>query len=256
MGQNFMVSDPELCFIAEALGPREGETVLEIGPGLGFLTRALLEKGARVIGVEVDRLLAKHLREYFKDKPLTVIEKDILELNIKKDLAVQKPIWVAGNIPYNITSPILEWLISQRHLVSGAVLTIQWEVAQRMASTPGTKSWGPLSIFVQVYSKIEILRKISKASFFPAPKVDSAVARLSLSREPLLPIKDEENFFAVVRRSFQKRRKTILNSLLDKDSEPFSRESLTKALGEAAINPIRRPETLTIPEWIKLTGLL
>lgn len=256
LGQNFMVSEHELRFIRDSVSAKEGDTVLEIGPGLGFLTRTLLEKGAEVVAVEKDRLLASRLRERFKDKPLTVIEKDILELRIEKDLGVKKPIWVAGNIPYNITSPILEWLISQRHLVSEAVLTVQWEVALRLSAQPGTKSWGPLSVFVQVYSKVSVLKKISKAAFFPSPKVDSAVVKLVFPEVPLFPIADEEKFFSVVRRSFQKRRKTILNSLVDTKVPKFSKESIAETLQKAGINPLRRPETLTIPEWIALVDAL
>ncbi len=256
LGQNFMVSSQELSFISDALSLKEGEKVLEIGPGLGFLTRALLERGAHVIAVEKDRLLARRLSAEFPASALQVVEKDILKYGLAEDLGLREPIKVAGNIPYNITSPILEWLIDQRHLVSQVVLTTQWEVAQRLTAHPGTKIWGALSIFVQVYAQVSILKKISKANFFPVPKVDSAVVNLNFAKEPLFVIPNEEHFFFLVRRAFQKRRKTILNALADDDLKALAKEPLTLALQKAGINPIRRPETLSIPEWAHLSQLL
>ena len=256
MGQNFMVEGRELSFIADALCLKDKEKVLEIGPGLGFLTRALLEKGADVIAVEKDRRLAGYLRGCYAGKSLKIIESDVLDLDLNREFDAQSPIKVIGNIPYNITSPILEWLITQRKCVSEAVLTMQWEVAQRLSAHPGTKTWGSLSLFLQVYSEVNVLRKISRSHFFPVPKVDSAVVRLTFFKEPKYPIMDERIFFELVHRAFQKRRKTILNALAVEDSKQFSKEVLAATLKRAGIDPIRRPETLTIPEWVALSDLV
>ncbi|MBI4432933.1 MAG: ribosomal RNA small subunit methyltransferase A [Candidatus Omnitrophica bacterium] len=253
MGQNFMVDRDTFCFIADALEVKKGEVVLEIGPGLGFLTRELTARQAKVIAVEKDARMAVSVdsRLCGNDK-VKMIQKDILAVDLEKDLGIAQPIKIAGNIPYNITSPILEWLIEQRKHVSQTVLTVQWEVAQRLSAQPGTKIWGAISIFTQVYAEIEILRKVGKAYFFPSPKVDSAVIRLRFSPRPRFEIGDQQNFFKIVRRAFQKRRKTVLNALEDAAVPGFEKEALKKALLRADIDPGRRPETLTIPEWARL----
>ena len=256
LGQNFMVSENELSFIADAAGLEPGDTALEIGPGLGFLTRFLLEKKARVLAVEKDKLYARFLRDHFKKDDFFLLEGDILKINLKKDLEISSPIKVVGNIPYNITSPILEWLRGQRSLVSSAVLTTQKELAERLAAQPGNKSWGSLSVFLQVYADVTFLRKIGPGSFYPSPKVDSAVIRLEFLKAARFSITDETLFFKLVRRAFQKRRKMILNALSDETDQKLSKASLSEALTRSHIDFTRRPETLTIAEWAKLCEIL
>lgn len=246
LAQHFMVNEKALSLIVSALEIKEGEMVLEIGPGLGFLTRRLLAGGAKVLAVEKDWLLAEYLSSDFQ-----VIQKDILKLDLSKDLNWVEPVKVAGNIPYNITSPILEWLIGQRRLVSAAVLTVQKEVAERLTAAPGTKAWGPLSVFVQFHSRVSLVGKIGKADFYPPPKVDSAVVKIAFEREPRFNV-NADAFFPLVRSAFQKRRKTLLNALA---SEALPKPLLLAAFGKAGIDPIRRPETLSIQEWVTLTHL-
>ncbi len=255
-GQNFMVSVEALTAITDALKIVPGETVLEIGPGLGFLTRNLLSKACRVIAVEYDPLMIQHLQSMFSEKKPELFQADFLKFDFKKELSLTEPVKVAGNIPYNITSPILERLIEQREWVSEAVLTVQKEVAQRLASKPGTKQWSALSIFAQVYAKVEVVGTIGKESFFPAPKVDSAIVKFVFSREPLVAVKDSELFFQIVRKAFQKRRKTILNALADESSRMFAKALVGNALRRAEIDPIRRPETLSLEEWALLSDQL
>ncbi len=256
MGQNFMVNDSVLSFIKGALCLKEGDRVLEIGPGLGFLTRHLLENGNEVLAVEKDILFTKHLEDTFKGRPLGIFQNDILKLNLKRDLNVEEPLKIAGNIPYNITSPILEWLILQKPLVSEAVLTVQREVAERLTARPGNKTWGSLSVFVQFHAKVDFMKVIPKTSFYPVPKVDSAVVRLEFPLKPIYPVRNEAFFSALVRRAFQKRRKTILNALLNPKEEKFKKSYLIKTLEQTCIDPIRRPETLSIPEWVALSESL
>jgi len=251
-----MTREENLEAIAEALELREGDVVFEIGPGLGFLTRCLLKHQWRVIAVEKDAKFAKYLKEAFKDEPLHVIESDILQLDLKKAPFLKSPVKITGNIPYHITSPLLEWLILQRALVSGAVLTVQWEVALRLMAKPGTKQWGALSIFVQVYARVELVKKIHKSHFYPAPSVDSAVVKLTFSDTSFYSIQNEEVFFGLVRRAFQKRRKTLLNSLKEDENEKRSKQALLSAFEKVGIDPSRRPETLSIPEWAALADIL
>ncbi len=254
LGQNFMVREEELGFIADALAIEEGETVLEIGPGLGFLTRLLLNKKAQVLAVEKDALYAVFLLKHFAGRPLRLAEKDVLKLDLEKDFGVDAPIKVAGNIPYNITTPILEWLINNRRLIITVVLTVQWELARRLAAEPGGKDWGSLSVFLRLYADVRLLKKISRESFFPSPQVDSAVLRLDFLKAPRFELKDERLFFALVRRSFQKRRKTLLNALTDEATEQFSKPSLGLTLKSAGLDTRRRPETLSLEEWARLSS--
>jgi len=251
-----MVEEKNFEAIGEALSLRAGDVVLEIGPGLGFLTRDLLKRQAQVIAVEKDPAFVSYLKNSFKDQPLRVIESDILKVDLKKDLHFKEPVKVIGNIPYHITSPLLEWLILQRSVISEAILTVQWEVASRLTAKPGTKQWGALSIFVQVYARVELVKKIHKSHFYPAPSVDSAVVKLTFSEKPFYPIQDEEVFFRLVRRAFQKRRKTLLNSLKEDENQTRSKPVLLSAFEKVGIDPNRRPETLSIPEWAALADIL
>ncbi len=254
LGQNFMVDEGALEFIANALAFKKEEPVIEIGPGLGFLTRFLLNHGASVTAVEKDPAYADFLRNFFKHKKFRLVEADVLKTRIADLAPADIPVKVCGNIPYNITSPILEWLILQKTAVSQAVLTVQWEVAERLKAVPGTKEWGPLSIFLQYHADVETLKKIGAGAFSPAPKVDSAVIRVVFPRIPKYAVSDEALFFRLVRRSFQKRRKTLLNSLADDADGRFSKAGLARVFEQANIASSRRPETLTLPEWTILTS--
>ena len=252
--QNFMIDAAALAAIADAAVVNNSSAVaLEIGPGLGFLTRELLSRGLRVLAVEKDRIFAKYLGERFKGPNFQVLEKDILEVSPKEDLGLRQPVTVVANIPYNITSSVLEWLIVQRAYVSRAMLTMQWEVAQRLRAVPATKEWGSLSLFIQTYAEVRIVRKIPKKSFFPAPKVDSAVVELIFSKTPRFFVRDKALFFKIVRRSFQKRRKTALNALADQECP---KALLEEAFRRAGLSSTRRAETFTIPEWALLSDAL
>ena len=253
LGQNFMVDEGVLEFIANSMDFKKGEPVIEIGPGLGFLTRFLLSHGATVTAVEKDPAYVGFLIPYFKHKKFRVVQSDILKTKLL-ELGLGGPVKVCGNIPYNITSPILEWLISQKDLVSMVVLTVQWEVAERLEAQPGSKTWGALSVFLQYHARIETLKRIKSASFSPAPKVDSAVIRLTFLKNPSHPVKNEETFFFLVRRAFQKRRKTLLNALESESDEKFSKRNLEAVLRTISIDPQRRPETLALEEWAILAN--
>ena len=250
-GQHFMTSEEDLRFIAESLGAKAGETVLEIGPGLGALTAALLEKGLFVKAVEKDNSLAEHLKSFFKDAALEIFGKDILSFDLARDLGLSSPVSVAGNIPYNITSPILFWLVEQRALVKTAVLTTQYEVAERVCGKPGHEGWGAVSVSLQAYAEVTFLRKIPRSHFYPAPKVDSAVLRLDFLPKPRFEAADKDLFHEIVSRAFQKRRKTLLNAL-ENEGRGHGKERLGKVFSASDIDPKRRPETLSVSEWVLL----
>lgn len=252
-GQNFMIDPLALETIADAASMGCPSSVLEIGPGLGFLTRELLKKDLNVLAVEKDRNFVKYLAERFRGSKFTVLEKDVLETDLKTDVGVKEPLNACGNIPYNITSPIVEWLIGQRALVRRAVLSMQVEVADRLSARAGTTEWGALSIFVQTHAKVRIVRKVPKTSFFPEPKVDSAVVELTFLDDILFCARDQSLFFRLVRKAFQKRRKTALNALADEANVSFSKKNLSDAFLRAGIDSSRRAETFTIPDWARLS---
>ena len=256
LGQNFMINDAVLSFIADAVQPDEEDVVLEIGPGLGFLTRHLVNSGARVLAVEQDKAYAAFLKNYFKGRKFDLIEKDILKTDFTGDFQLSTPVKVIGNIPYNITTPILEWLIQNRSQVTSAVLTTQFELAERLNAEPGTKTWGSISIFLQLYADVAFLKKIGPSAFYPSPRVDSAVIRIRFLDKPRYPISDETRFFELVHKAFQKRRKTILNALADERDYALQKDALSGSLKSCSIDAKRRPETLSVEEWAKLSEKL
>ena len=250
-----MTHEDDLRFIAQSVSAQAGERVLEIGPGLGALTSALLEIGLQVAAVEKDRALAAHLEKQFSGAPLEILCRDILTVDLARDLGVTSPIAVSGNIPYNITSPILFWLVEQRARVKSAVLTTQLEVAQRVAGKPGHEGWGAVSVSLGAYADVHFLRKIPSSHFYPPPKVDSAVIRVDFLPKPRYDADCRELFHALVARAFRKRRKTLLNAL-EEEKTGHTKARLSEAFSGAGIDPKRRPETLEIAEWVLLARLL
>ncbi len=251
--QNFLVNLKAAKRIVDYLDLKQNEKVLEIGPGKGVLTQFLLEKAKIVYGVELDRNLCKYLEEKFKDyENLEVINQDILKFNLKK-ITGEDRLKVIGNIPYQITRPIFEYLIQNREFIDFAILTVQKEVAKRICAKPGTPDWSPLSIGIQLFSNPEILFTLRPNSFFPAPKVDSAVIRVRFLLRPKVEV--EFPFFTdLVKAVFSQRRKTLLNSL--SKSLDLNKDELQTILKDAEIDSKRRGETLNLEELGKLAKII
>ncbi len=257
LGQHFLVDPKALARMAAALGPASDDRVLEIGAGLGALTEALLETGARITAVERDPRFVKVLADRFKEASnLEVVQSDILQLKLA-DYAPAGPhsLLIAGNIPYSITSLILEYLLRQRIWVRRAVLTVQKEVAQRIIAGPGTKAYSSISLLVQVAFKPSIVFSIHPNAFYPQPQVTSAVLRLDPLPEPVVPPAEEEQVLKLVRLLFTHRRKTLLNALCI-PGVGLPREEVTKRLQKSRIDPIRRPETFSLTEIVALCRIL
>ena len=252
--QNFLVNLKASKRIVDYLELKSDEKVLEIGPGKGVLTQFLLEKAKRVYGVELDRNLCKYLEEKFKDKEnIVIINQDILKFNLYKIVDKGEKLKVIGNIPYQITTPIFEYLIQNREFIDFATLTVQKEVAKRICAKPGTPDWSPLSIGIQLFSNPEILFTLKPNSFFPAPKVDSAVIRAKFLLKPKVDM--EFPFFTdLVKAVFSQRRKTLLNSLSKTLS--LNKDELKAILKEAEIDPKRRGETLSLKELGRLAKII
>ena len=245
--QTFLIQPGAIAQIADAVA-KLGQEVVELGPGLGALTYALLARGCRVSAVELDRDMVHVLtREYGDEERLRVVEADAAEFDLRGHAVTQgSKLVVTGNLPYQATGAILRRVVDDRDAVLGAVLMVQKEVRDRLIAEPGHKEYGALTVFTQAAFEIETVCRLRPGSFYPAPKVESAVVRL-LPRETLLANEDDD-FRAVVRAAFQTRRKTLRNALRNL-GDP---DRAARALQSAEIDPSRRGETLSIAEFARL----
>ncbi len=253
LSQNFLTDDDALDSIVSAADLTAGDRVLEIGPGLGVLTRRLLAAGCEVIAVEIDPRLAEYLRREFDTEPhLRLIEGDALGLD-PEELFVGGGYKVVANIPYHITSPLLHLVLGGPHPPDVAVLLVQREVAERVAAPAGSMSY--LSVFVQNIAEAEVVARVPAAAFEPAPDVDSAVLRLIRRPTPAVALDDDrDGFHRIVQAGFRQRRKQVHNGL--SRELPLDRPVVEAALATCAIAPDRRPQTLTVDEWVCLFGEL
>lgn len=248
LGQNFLQDPFALEKIANAAEIQADDCVLEIGPGLGSLTRYLAVSARKVAAVELDRDLLAPLKTVLTPHPnVTVTHGDILELSIA-DLVDQPNYIVAANIPYNITSAIIRHLLESEPKPRRIVLTIQKEVAERICAKPGDMSL--LALSVQVYGEPRLMAKIPAGAFHPIPNVDSAILRIDIHPQPLIPAEMLPIFFKFIKAGFSQKRKTLRNSLSSGlHIKPADAETL---LNTANIDPMRRAETLSIEEWHQL----
>lgn len=238
-GQNFLGDARILGELARLSGAGKGDVVVELGAGLGHLTRALAATGARVVAVERDRELAPVLRAELPS--VEVVEADAKSFDLK---AIGAGLIVCGNLPYHLSSPILFHLLDQRAMVKRAVLLLQREVAERVAAPPGGREYGLLSVLVQHVADASVPLEVPRHFFTPPPEVESSALLLEF-HEPRPAIADEQRFRALVKAAFGQRRKTLWNSL---KQMPGAREALQKA----RIDPQRRAETLTVEEFASI----
>lgn len=249
LGQNFLLDQGALRKITEAAEIPSGGEVLEIGPGLGSLTRYLAQAARRVVAVELDGKLIPILREVLAPWPqVEIIQGDILEQD-PAALMQSAGYHVVANIPYYITSAVIRHLLESRSAPACMVLTMQKEVAERICAGPGKMSL--LALSVQVYGKPVPAVRIPAGAFYPPPKVDSIALRVDMHPEPLVPRAQLDDFFRLARAGFSQKRKTLRNSLAGGlGMEPARVEEMIRAAG---IDPQRRAETISIEEWKKLT---
>jgi 16S rRNA (adenine1518-N6/adenine1519-N6)-dimethyltransferase len=252
-GQHFLESSwvPK---VVDAIQPEPGDVFLEIGPGRGALTFALAERAAAVVAIEIDRTLAAELRRSAPSN-VTVVESDILRIDLAavvREHAAGRPVRVAGNLPYNISSPILFRLIGLFRAGAGigdATVMLQLEVAERLAAGPGSRDYGVLSILASLWADIDLILTLPPGAFRPVPKIRSAVVRLRF-RQPRVDVPDPGSFEALVKALFSHRRKTLSNAL-----KPFAAirgRDAAAVLREAGLDGRRRPETLDLEELARL----
>ena len=244
-GQHFLHDQNIIHKIISALNPRDGQSIIEIGPGQGALTLPLLQRCQKLTAIELDRDLIPILQRKSQDiGELTLINQDVLDLELAS-LALAPPLRLVGNLPYNISTPLMFHLLESSTLISDMVFMLQKEVAQRIIATPHSKQYGKLTVMMQYYCSSEYLFDVPPGSFSPPPKVDSAVIRLQPHASLPCPVDDITRLELVVSTAFNQRRKTISNSLknlLDKSTIP--------ALG---IDPTARAENLSLADFVQLT---
>lgn len=260
LGQNFLTDQRALQRIIDAAELKPEDIVLEIGPGLGTLTRLLAAEAGRVVAVELDQRLVEVLKQTLTNLPnVQIIHGDILELN-PADLLEQQGdgsrYKVVANLPYYITSAVLRHLLTAEVRPRLMVVTVQLEVARRIVAQPGDMSL--LAVSVQFYGRPRIVARIKAGAFYPSPQVDSAVVRIDLDGYPVVEVDDADSpstgsghgFFEVVRAGFAQKRKQLRNALAAELDLPAS--EVAQALSQAGVNPRRRAQTLSIEEWARV----
>jgi 16S rRNA (adenine1518-N6/adenine1519-N6)-dimethyltransferase len=244
LGQNFLRDQNAIQRIAAVIGDLAGQTVVEIGPGQGAITRSLAERAGHVIAIELDRELAPRLREQFPAERVTVVEQDVLQFDFASASATAgHPLAVVGNLPYYITSPILLKLAASHAALDRAVLMVQREVADRVVAAPGSRDYGLLSVTVQMFGPAAALFTLPPGAFSPPPDVHSTVFRWRFAPRFAELGVEESAFLRFARQAFAQKRKTLANNLRAAGYDPTAAHA---AFAAAAISPQARAEELTI----------
>lgn len=257
LGQNFLIDGNIVRKIVSESNITKDDYVLEIGPGMGTLTEELGLRAKKVVAIELDDSLLPILDETLRHYDnIEIVHGDILKIDLPK-LIEEKlnggPVKVVANLPYYVTTPIIAKLIEEGLNLESITVMVQKEVADRMASKPGSKVYGSLSVFVNFYSDPKVIVKVPKTVFMPQPKIDSSVIKLTLKKE--LPDIDREKFFKVVKAAFSKRRKTIINCLSSYGFD-IDKETIRQALESLNINPEERAENLSVEEFMNISKIL
>jgi len=259
-GQNFLIDSRVLDRIIAAAEITANDCVLEIGPGIGTMTQRLAKSAREVVAVEIDKNLIPILGGTLADcGNVTIINEDILKVDIGglvKEKNGGQPMKVVANLPYYITTPIIMGLFESHVPLTSVTVMVQAEVARRMQAGPGTKDYGALSLAVQYYAKPEIVAHVPPNCFIPRPTVGSAVVRLTLHDKPSVRVRDEKLLFALIRASFNQRRKTLVNALGNAPGLPVTKEEAARALERMQLSLEVRGEALKLEEFAALSNLL
>lgn len=257
LGQNFLTDKNIIDRIIESAEIGPDDLVIEIGPGIGVITREAAETARKVIAVEIDKNLIPILKETLSDVDnVEIVNQDILKTDVNQLIASLgdsiSGVKIIGNLPYYITTPIIMKLLEDGVKANSITVMMQKEVADRIKAFPGSKAYGALSVAVQYYCTVEAVVNVPKEVFVPQPKVDSTVLRLNIREEAPVKLLNREIFFRCVKAGFGQRRKTLLNSLMG--IEGITKEGVKAALEAAGIDPSRRAETLDLEEFAKLSN--
>ena len=262
LGQCFLCDPNILEKIVRIAEVRETDTVVEIGSGIGVLTAMIARTARRVVAVEVDRFLVEVLRNELGDfANVEIVHTDVLQFDFSSvctgpmQEGRKERIKVIGNVPYNLSSQIVLRLLEYRDCLDRVVLMLQREVAERLAAPPGTKDYGPLSVYVALFTEPTLENKVPAGCFYPRPDVESRVIRLDVRDKPLCRVDDMDFFRRLVRSAFSKRRKTLLNNLKTSPL-PVTADQISAALSALGIDGVRRAETLSVHEFAALSNFL
>lgn len=257
LGQNFLVDSSAIQAILDNANISKDDTVVEIGAGMGFVTEQLVKHAKKVIAIELDEDAIRELKKIPCDN-LEIIHQDILKTDLS--ILTNDKVKIVANIPYYITSPIIAHLLGEiddlnnknRNQIKDIILMVQYEVAQRIVATEKSpsKQYGLLTMLSQFWAECEIIKKVGRKSFYPAPKVDSALVKMVVKDEPLLKLSDYKHFRKTVKAAFSQRRKNIKNCLL---SGGFSKENIQKSLDNMGVTENTRGETISIADFGKLS---
>ena len=262
LGQNFLISQEVVNNIIKASEISEKDLVIEIGPGLGTLTKRLLEQAGKVICVELDTKMINILEErFFLYKNLEIINQDILKVDLKNKIKQEKEkngfekVKIVANLPYYITTPIIMKLLEEELDLESITVMIQKEVADRLTAIPGKKNTGAITYTVYYYTDSEEILEVPKDSFIPEPEVTSEVIKLNIRKTPIVEPKNKEKMFKVIKCAFTQRRKTLLNSLVNTNILDSKQQGITM-LNSLNINENIRPEELTIEQFKEISDFL
>ena len=257
-GQNFIVNPGVPPKIVDAAGIDRRYGVLEIGPGIGVLTREIASRAGKVVAVEVDKRLPTVLQETLAGLDnVQVVLQDVLKTDLRALMAREfegMPVVVCANLPYYITSPIIMKLLEEKLPVENITVMVQKEAAERLAAQPGTRASGAVSCAVRYFAQPRVMFTVQAGSFYPAPKVTSAVVRLDIRPTPAVQVPDEGAYFALVRAAFGQRRKTAANAIAA--GLGLSRQQVAQALQDAGLDPRVRPEQLTLEDFAAVDAAL
>ena len=259
-GQNFLIDPHVLDKIIRAANITEEDCVIEIGPGIGCVTQALLENAGKVISIEIDDQLIPILTEQFGNEPnFKLIHKDVLKVDLAKLIAEESPnrkVKVVANLPYYITTPIIMTLLENELPIESITVMVQKEVADRLSSKPSTKQYGAISVAVNYFSAPYLVANVPRNCFMPRPNVDSAVIKLTVHEEPPVKANNVKQMFRIIKAAFLLRRKTLLNTLAAHGELGLDKEKLKQLLDESGIGAQTRGETLSIEEFARLSDYI
>lgn len=262
LGQNFLINEEVVQLIAQSSEIDKDDLVIEIGPGLGTLTKYLLEKAGKVVCIELDKKMIKILEDRFNlYKNFEVLNQDILKVDLEsliknnKESGEIKKVKIVANLPYYITTPIIMKLLEEELPLESITVMIQKEVADRLIAIPGQKETGAITYSVYYYAKSQAILEVPKESFIPEPEVTSKVIKLNIRKEPIIQIKEKEVMFRIIKCAFMQRRKTLLNALVN--TQVFrNKEEGTNILEELGLDVNIRPEKLKLEDYAEITKKL
>lgn len=254
LGQNFLIDDNTVSGIIEAANISKDDLVIEIGPGLGTITKELLERAGKVICIELDDRMITILNDRFAlYNNFKLINEDVLKVNLQELINKEnyKATKIVANLPYYITTPIIMKLLEERLDIETITVMIQKEVAERLVAEPGKGESGAITYAINYYTKPRTVLQVSNTAFIPEPKVNSTVIQLEVQSEPTVKVENEEKLFELIKIAFMQKRKTLVNALTN-SNKYGSKEEVEKAISEMGLDLRIRPEKLTLEQYAKL----